>query len=85
MEFISDNWTYKDTSFKKEQVVKTGLYECYDDYFIAYKGIKNDRYSDFNFQYQYLADNTYSSWADSTSNENSFGLSVWTEKEAKNY
>jgi len=85
MEFISDNWTYKDTSFKKEQVVKTGLYECYDDYFIAYKGIRNDRYSDFNFQYQYLPGNTYSSWADSSLDENSFGLSVWTKQEAKKY
>ena len=61
------------------------MYECHDDYFIAYKGIRSDRYSNFNFQYQYLKNNTYSSWADSSKDENSFGLSVWTEKEAEKY
>jgi len=53
------------------------LYECHDDYFIAYKGIRSDRHSNYNFQYQYF------SWADSTSNEDSFGLSTWAEKESE--
>ena len=81
----SNNWLYKTEDFKKEQIKNSGLYECYDDYFIAYKGIRRDRYSNFNFQYQYLPGKTYESHADCSSDENSFGLSVWTEEEARDY
>ena len=80
-----NNWLYKSTEFKKQQIVDCGLYECHEDYFIAYKSIRSDRYSHFNFQYQYLPNQTYECHCDCTSEENSFGLSVWTEKEAKNY
>ena len=76
-------WLYKDKEFLKQQVVQTGLYECYDDYFIAYKGIRSDRYSTFNFQYQYLKSETYEDVCDTTDTENSFGLSVWTESKAR--
>ena len=80
-----DNWLYKPTEFKKEQVMKCGLYECYEDYFIAYKAIRSDRYSHYNFQYQYLKNGIYECHCDCTDNENSFGLSVWTEDGAKDY
>ena len=79
------SWLYKDKEFLKQQVIESGLYECYDDYFIAYKGVRSDRYSNFNFQYQYLKGDTYEAHCDCTDKENSFGLSVWTEEEAKNY
>ena len=79
---IEDNWIYKDAQFLKQQVINTGLYECYDDYFIGYKGIRGDRYSKFNFQYQYMSGETYESWCDCGSDKNSFGLSVWTEEKA---
>ena len=69
----------------KQQVIDSGLYECYDDYFIAYKGIRSNRYSRYNFQYQYLSGETYEAHCDCTDEENSFGLSVWTEEQAKNY
>ena len=81
----NDNWLQKTEDFKKEQIKCSGLYECYDDYFIAYKGIRRDRYSNFNFQYQYLPGKTYESHADCSNDENSFGLSVWTEEEARKY
>ena len=80
-----DNWLYKTSEFKKEQIVKCGLYDCHDDYFIAYKAIRNDRYSHFNFQYQYLKNGIYECHCDCTDNENSFGLSGWTEDGAKEY
>ena len=80
-----NNWLYKTTKFKKRQIVKCGLYECHEDYFIAYKAIRNDRYSHYNFQYQYLPNQTYECHCDCTGNENSFGLSVWSEKGAKSY
>ena len=82
---IEDNWIYKDKDFLKQQVIDTGLYECYDEYFIAYKGIKRNRYSKYNSQYQYLPGETYEAWCDCSSDENSFGLSVWTEAKAYNY
>ena len=89
-DFIRDNkdkvnWLYKSSKFKEEKIRECGLYECYDDYFIAYKAIRNDRYSHFNFQYQYLPGNTYESHCDCTDEENSFGLSVWTEEKALQY
>jgi hypothetical protein len=85
LDSIARNWAYKDAEFLKAQVEKTGLYECHDDYFIAYKGIRSDRYSKYNFQYQYLPGETYESFCDCSSSENSFGLSVWTEEKAKEY
>ena len=80
-----DNWLYKTTEFKKQQIIDCGLYECHENYFIAYKAIRYDRYSHYNFQYQYLPNQTYEAHCDCTDNENSFGLSVWTYEGAKNY
>ncbi len=85
MDSIRDNWIYKDAEFLKAQVKATGLYEYHDDYFIAYKGIRSDRYSNYNFQYQYLPGETYESFCDCSPSETSFGLSVWTEGKAKEY
>ena len=84
-ESIMENWIYKDAEFLKVQVGTTGLYECHDDYFIAYKGIRSDRYSNYNFQYHYLPGETYESFCDCSPNENSFGLSVWTKENAGKY
>ena len=82
---IEDNWNYKDTEFLKQQVIDTGLYECHKNYFIAYKGIRRDRHSAYNFQYQYITGETYEAWCDCSSGENSFGLSVWTKEKACEY
>ena len=70
---------------KKQKLIKTKLYECHDDYFIAYKAIRPDRYSLFNFQYQYLPGETYESTCDCSESENSFGLNVGTYSHAKQY
>ena len=82
---IEDNWNYLSTEEKKQAIINTKLYECHEDYFIAYKGIRSDRYSNYNFQYQYLKNETYECHADYSNNENSFGLSVWTQEEAQEY
>ncbi len=82
---VNDSWHYKDIDFKKEQVVKTGLYLCKDDYFIAYKSIRPDRYSFYNFQYQYLPNNVYETWADTSNSECSFGFSAWDKKGTESY
>ncbi len=80
-----DYWLYKSTEFKKKQIIACELYECHEDYFIAYKAIRSDRYSHFNFQYQYLPNETYETHCDCTDNVDSFGLSAWTYEGAKNY
>ena len=85
MDLIADSWHYKSTEEKKRAVMDTELYECHDDYFIAYKGIRRDRYSTFNLQYQYLKGHTYETWCDCSSEENSFGFSAWTEEKARDY
>ena len=82
---MNANWLNKTTEFKKEKVEATGLYECHEDFFYAYKGIRSDRYSNFNFQYQYLPGETYECFADGRDEENSFGLSVWTKEKAEDY
>ena len=82
---IKDSWHYKTTEEKKQAVIATGLYECHDTYFLAYKGIRSDRYSKFNFQYKYEKGGTYESWCNCSDDENSFGLSVWDEPNAKEY
>ena len=79
------NWLYKDTEFKKQQIINSSLYECYDDYFIAYKPICQDRYSIYNFQYKYEPGKVYESTCDCTINENSFGLNVGTYDYVKKY
>ena len=85
MKWIADSWHYKSTEEKKKAVESTGLYECHDDYFIAYKGIRSDRYSKWNFQYQYLKGHTYETWCDCSADEYSYGFSAWTEDEARDY
>ena len=69
----------------KKMIEKTNLYECHEDYFYAYKSIRGDRYSHFNFQYQYLPGESYNCFSDYSDDENSFGLSAWTEKKAHDY
>ena len=85
MNFIADSWHYKSVEEKKKAVMDTGLYECHDDYFIAYKGIRKDRYSRFSFQYQYLKGHTYETWCDCSANESSYGFSAWTKERAREY
>ena len=84
-DFVTDSWHYKSTEEKKKAVMETGLYECHEDYFIAYKGIRRDRYSAYNFHYQYLKGHTYETWCDCSTEENSFGFSAWTEEKAREY
>ena len=85
MRWIADSWHYKSTEEKKKAVINTGLYECHKDYFIAYKGIRADRYSKYNFLYQYLKGETYETWCDCSADENSFGFSAWTKTGARSY
>ena len=85
IELPKHNWLYKSTAFKKKAVQDTGLYECHKDYFIAYKAIRRDRYSLFNFQYKYEKGGVYETHADYTDAEDSFGFGAGTESFALDY
>ena len=83
--FLQHNNCLKPASYWKDTVEATGLYECHDDYFYAYKGIRSDRYSRKNFQYRYLPGETCECFSDYSDDENSFGLSAWTKEKAADY
>ena len=85
LNMIKRSWYHKTTDEKKQAVMDTGLYECHDTYFIAYKGIRSDRYSNFNFQYKYEKGEHYESWCDCSNDEASCGLSVWDEPNEREY
>ena len=83
--FLQHNNCLKPVSYWKNTVEATGLYECHDDYFYAYKGIRSDRYGYKDFQYQYLPGETYKCFSDYSDLESSFGLSAWTKEDAEKY
>jgi CBS-domain-containing membrane protein len=77
---------YKSGDEKLKFIKDSGKYKIDGDYVYAYKGIRSDRYSKHNFQYQYHVGKTYTCHADhNPENENSFGLSAWTLDEARRY
>ncbi len=75
----------KPTSYWKERVQETKLYECHEDFFYAYKRIRSDRYSIFTFQYRYMPGETYECFSDYSEDKDSFGLSAWTKEMAEYY
>lgn len=72
-------------SYWERKIRSTGLYECHEDFFYAYKGIRSDRYSAYNFQYRYLPGETYECFSDYSDFDNTFGLSAWTKEKAEVY
>jgi Txe/YoeB family toxin of Txe-Axe toxin-antitoxin module len=90
-----NNWLYTDKETKRKAIENCNLYELDGDYVIAFKGIRSDGYSYFNFQYHYELGGIYEAHADhnlnnensfhNLNNENSFGLSAWTEESARDY
>jgi hypothetical protein len=81
-----NNWLYADKETKRKAIKDCGLYELDNDWVIAYKGIRSNGYSKYNFQYKYELGNTYYCHTDHNLNhENSFGLSAWTEEKAREY
>ena len=79
------SWLYKSATFNKKAVQETELYECHKDYFIAYKAIRKDRYSCFNFQYKYEKGGVYETHADYTDAEDSFGFGAGTKDFCEDY
>ena len=77
------------TMYMTKKEISNLIPNCYErngDYIIAYKNIRTDRYSHYNFQYKYEKGNIYESHCDCNNYiNNSFGLSLWTKEEAENY
>jgi phosphoribosylanthranilate isomerase len=83
-----DSWLYSPIKEKLKYIKENTEYELVDNdtAIIAYKSVRNDYHSVYNFQYQYLPGNSYSCHCDHTlTNQDSFGLSAWTEEGAKSY
>lgn len=74
------SWLYQSKEFKKEQIVNTKMFECYDDYFIAYKRVRNDGTSLFDIKFKYEKGKVSESTCDYTPHEVSFGLHVGPKK-----
>ncbi len=87
IEIPENNWLYTSKEDKLKYIKENTSYEVIDDeYIIAYKSVRSDRYSCFNFQYQYLDGETYESHCDcNIDDDNSFGLSAWTINNAIGY
>ena len=82
-----NNWLYVSTEDKLKYIKKNTKYKVIDNkYIIAYKSVRSDNYSVYNFQYKYEVGKTYESHCNCNSdNENSFGLSAWTKEKALEY
>ena len=86
LELPENNWLYADKETKRKVIENCNLYKLDGDYVIAFKGIRSDGYSKYNFQYHYELGGIYEAHADhSLDEENSFGLSAWTEEKACEY
>ena len=83
-----NNWLYTSKKTKLKHLKESNKYEIIDNnYIIAYKGIRSDGYSKYNFRYKYEVGKVYEDFhCDcNLSNENSFGLGVWTLEKAREY
>lgn len=85
MHLVRGSWAYRTPEELEQAVRSTELHECHGGYFTAYKGIRSDRYSRYNFQYRYMPGETYGAFADCSGGEDSFGLSVWIREGAEEY
>ena len=81
-----NNWLYASKEDKLKYIKENTNYEIQGNNLIAFKAIRSNNYSVFNFQYKYEIGGTYYSHCDcDLDNEYSFGLSAWTKKEALEY
>ena len=82
-----NSWLHVSTKEKLTYLKQLDIYPIVDDTYIeAYKLVRSDYYSVYNFQYQYELGKTYEAHCDCNFFEdNSFGLSAWTKPSALEY
>lgn len=76
---------YKTTEEIKAIINNLNLYECYDDYFIAYKGIRLNRRSVYKISYTYDKGSICEAYPDYNNVYCSFGLHVAPKQNARNF
>ena len=81
-DLLADNWMYCSAQEKKAAIMESGLYECCDDFFYAYKCIRDDRYSMHTFRFCYLPGKTYETFASGASDSGEIGFSAYAKKYA---
>lgn len=81
MDAIKLSWHYKTADEKKKAVKKTNLYECHDDYFIAYEKVRKNNYSVLGFHHKFEKGKTYEAWCDYYGGEpwHWHGLGAWSK------
>lgn len=87
---LHNNWIYDTIEEKEDFIQKNTQYKILQDkkgkFIIAYKAIRDDNYSLYNFQFKYEVGKIYESHCDcNLDEESSFGLSAWTYEEAISY
>jgi hypothetical protein len=82
-----NNWLYSTVKTKLQYIKKHTNYEIIDnEYIIAYKSVRSDGYSLYNFQYFYEVGKEYEAHCDcNLETDDSFGLSAWTKEKALEY
>lgn len=69
----NESWLYLDKNTKKEKLEKHFReFECFDDYFLAYKEIRHDGYDIINFRDKFLPNQTYVSKASPLANNSEY-------------
>jgi hypothetical protein len=81
------NWLNASTEFKLKYIQNNTDYDIFHDkYIIAYKSVRADGYSIFNFHYKYEVDGVYESNCNCDLDAvDGHGLSAWSRKGALNY
>ena len=67
----------------KFEVKSTGRFDTFNDYFIGYKVVRTDGYSDFNYRFKYEKDNDYLTFSDYGYNRIGAGFGIFNETTAK--
>lgn len=83
--YWKNNYVAQHTPQQTKEILESFGYECYGDYFIAYKGIKANRYPKFNFSRQYNVGETYEDACYVGPGLYGPGICVSTREEAERY
>ena len=87
LEIPSNNWDYVTNSFKLKKLKEINLYEIKGIYLYGYKKVRKDLSSFYDKRVKYKINSIVKDWHyDANCNSmNSFGLSVWTKRNAKHF
>lgn len=74
-ELSPDDW--------RDHILISGHFDSFSDYFVGYKVIRADGYSDFNYRYKFDKDNTYTTLSDYSYDNISFGFGIFDQYTAE--